>query len=162
MTTSNNVVEAGIYQAYVYKGQFSGFGDLFTFDDSTELPAIGYDNLVHIILPKAAWEITLVDSFGSPVQNALVELFDAYAPEPYAVGAKYASPQGLFSIDNLRADKKYYALVSSPSFENYISISILNNLCSYQISFFSHKSKQTSSGLLRRAELKQHIQKTLR
>lgn len=138
-----NVVETGSYVAYVYKGQFSGFGELFAFDDSTELPVIGYDNLVHIVLPKAVWEINLVDQFGQPVQNALVNLYDAYAPEPFVVGAKFASPQGLFSADNLRADKKYYAVVSSPSFENYVSVS----------KFLSPNAKTTETFVMEKQKL---------
>ncbi|PIU22588.1 MAG: hypothetical protein COT14_00410, partial [Candidatus Diapherotrites archaeon CG08_land_8_20_14_0_20_30_16] len=115
-------VEEGKYKAYVYKGQFSGFGELFTFDILVE-PKDGFDSTVTLGLPKAAWELTLKDKFGMPVPNALIELYDAYNDFPIDVGAKFATPQGLFSVANLRADRKYFCVIKAPSFENYVTLS---------------------------------------
>jgi hypothetical protein len=57
-------------------------------------------------LPKAGWDITLKDSFGLLVPNALITLYDAYNYEPIEIGNKYASPEGILSIQNLRVDRK--------------------------------------------------------
>jgi hypothetical protein len=116
---TKNSADDGIYKVYVYKGSFSGMSELFEYD-SDALNANEYV-VVNLTLPKASWDITLKDSFGMPVPNALVSLYDAYNYEPIEIGNKYASPEGLLSIQNLRVDRKYFAVVSANSFETYIS-----------------------------------------
>ncbi len=125
IAADKSLEEDAKYKAYIYKGQYNGTGELFTYNSST-LPANGIDSTVTLTLPKSSWEITLVDKFNAPVPNALVEIYDAYTgfpnADPIEVGTKYASPQGVFSVSNLSTDKKYFAVIKAPSYENYVSI----------------------------------------
>lgn len=116
----DKTLDEGKYKAYVYKGAYSGYSNVFTFDLSKDSDEI--DATIVMTLPRSNWDITIKDKFGNVVPNALVKLYDAYNMSPISVGAKYASPQGVFNATNLRADKKYFAVISADSFENYVTI----------------------------------------
>jgi hypothetical protein len=113
-------VDDGKFQAYAYKGLYSGKSVFFDFDpDGLEEE---YDVLVTLTIPDSALHLIIRDKFGDPVPNAIVKLYDAYASNPIEIGQLHSDPDGTFQIAGLKADKKVYYTIEKEGFERYVSL----------------------------------------
>ncbi|MDD4983671.1 MAG: carboxypeptidase-like regulatory domain-containing protein [Candidatus ainarchaeum sp.] len=111
-------IEDGKYKLFAYKLNYSGFSDLADFDNQDNLATIDYT--VSMYIPKGIIAVSVVDSYGSNVPNAVVKFFDASWNEITALGGKHTDGYGQLGVE-YRADKKLFFVVQKESYENYIS-----------------------------------------
>lgn len=112
-------VNDGFYKVYAYKASYNVMSE--TFEYRTDMQQDQYHVKVVLGLPTSTLKIVIKDSFGKPVPNAIVKLYDAYGTLAFE-GAMHSNALGEFLKTGLRADKKLYYVIEADTYERYVSL----------------------------------------